>query len=86
MSECCNECDYWEDRIDMYIDNQIKESKLNRIAKKNLNNTKLLIPNNIKASGGKNKAGGVNVELKDKVYRVGNVKVIAKVGTTSSHK
>ena len=59
MSECCNECDYWEDRIDMYIDNQIKEAKLAKIAKK---------------------------DLKDKVYRVGNVKVIAKVGTTSSHK
>jgi hypothetical protein len=74
--------DYWEDKIDVYIDSQIKESKF---AKKNSKNTKLLIPTNMKTSSGKNKAKGKYVGLKDRIYRVDNVKVIVKVGTNSSH-
>ena len=83
--DCCEECDYWEAQVDMHIDNQIKETKLMNIAKKN-SETKLIIPNNIKASGGKNKARRKDVELKDEVYRVGNVKVIARLAPTSSQK
>ena len=26
--DCCNECDYWESQVDVNIENQIKESKL----------------------------------------------------------
>ena len=55
------------------------------IAKKN-SETKLIIPNNIKASSGNNKARREDVELKDEVYRVGNVKVIARLAPTSSQK
>ncbi len=83
--ECCEECDYWEAQVDMHIDNQIKETKLMSIAKKN-SETKLIIPNNIKASSGNNKARRRDVELKDEVYRVGNVKVIARLAPTSSQK
>ena len=83
--DCCQECDYWEAQVDMHIDNQIKETKLMNIAKKN-SETKLIIPNNIKASGGKNKARRRDVELKDEVYRVGNVKVIARLANPSSQK
>ena len=57
-----------ENQIEMMIDNQIKESKLINIAKKN-SETKLIIP---KALGGKNKAERKDVELEDEVYRVGN--------------
>jgi len=85
MSECCEECDYWESKIDTHIENEIKEYKLMKFAKKN-SETKLLIPNNIKASGGINKTRGKNVELKDEIYRVGNVKVIARLAPTSSQK
>ena len=83
--ECCEECDYWEAQVDMHIDNQIKETKLMSIAKKN-SETKLIIPNNIKASSGNNKARREDVELKDEVYRVGNVKVIARLANPSSQK
>ena len=82
--DCCEKCDYWEDKIDVYIHNQIKEAKLTKFAEKDSKNTKLLIPNNIKASGGNHKTGGKYVELKDEIHVVGNDKVIAKVGTTSS--
>ena len=85
INDCCDDCDYWdhiEAQIDNYIENQIKEAKLTNIAKKN-SESKLLIP---KALSGKNKAKRKNVELKDEVYRVGNVKVIARVAPTSSHK
>lgn len=86
MSECCEECDYWDDQVDLHIDNQIKEAQLTKLAKKN-SETKLIIPTNIKASGGKNKARRQNVvKVKNEVYRVGNEKVIAKVGATSSQK
>ena len=85
MSEpdCCQECDYWESQVDLHIDNQIKESQLTKLAKQN-SETKLIIPNNIKASSGKNKARRKDVELKDEVYRVGNVKVIARLANPSS--
>ena len=84
MSEpdCCQECDYWEAQVDMHIDNQIKETKLMNIAKKN-SEYKLLIP---KALGGNNKTERKNVELKDEIYRVGNVKVIARLAPSSSQK
>lgn len=36
MSDCYNECDYWEDKIDVYIHNQIKESKLAKKSSKNI--------------------------------------------------
>ena len=85
MRDCCDDCDYLdhlEAQVDMHIDDQIKEAKLTNIAKKN-SESKLLIP---KALSGKNKAKRRNVELKDEVYRVGNVKVIARLAPTSSHK
>ena len=85
MSECCDDCDYWDDiesKIDIHIDNQIKEAKLTNIAKKN-SEYKLLIP---KALGGNNKTERKNVELKDEIYRVGNVKVIARLAPSSSQK
>jgi len=86
MYDCCEECDYWESKIDTHIENEIKETKLMKFAKKN-SETKLLIPNNIKALSRTHKTERENVEgLKDEVYRVGNVKVIAKVGTASSQK
>jgi len=86
MYDCCEECDYWEAQVDVHVDSQIKESKLNKFAKKS-SETKLIIPNNIKASGGINKTRGKDVvELKDEVYRVGNVKVIARLAPSSSHK
>ena len=87
MSEpdCCQECDYWESQVALHIDNQIKESQLTKLAKKN-SETNLIIPNNIKASSGKNKARRKDVELKDEVYRVGNVKVIARLANPSSQK
>ena len=50
---CCAECDYWESKIDVHIENQIKEAKLERIAKRNTVETKLIIPN---VSGGIHKA------------------------------
>ena len=87
-NNCCEDCDYMdhlESQVDMHIDNQIKEAKLTNIAKKN-SESKLLIPNNIKASSGINKTRGKNVELKDEIYRVGNVKVIARLAPFSSHK
>ena len=80
--DCCQECDYWEAQVDMHIDNQIKETKLMNIAKKN-SEYKLLIP---KALGGNNKTERKNVELKDEIYRVGNVKVIARLAPSSSQK
>tara|TARA_R100001530_G_scaffold10871_3_gene10662 strand:- start:4411 stop:4659 length:249 start_codon:yes stop_codon:yes gene_type:complete len=43
--DCCEECDYWESRIDIHIENEIKEAKLQRVAKKNTVETKILIPN-----------------------------------------
>ena len=85
MSECCDDCDYWdniESKIDIHIDNQIKEAKLTNIARKN-SGYKLLIP---KALGGNNKTERKNVELKDEIYRVGNVKVIARLAPSSSQK
>ena len=85
MSECCDDCDYWDDiesKIDIHIDNQIKEAKLTNIARKN-SEYKLLIP---KALGGNNKTERKNVELKDEIYRVGNVKVIARLAPSSSQK
>ena len=85
MSECCDDCDYWDDiesKIDIHIDNQIKEAKLTNIARKNSGYT-LLIP---KALGGNNKTERKNVELKDEIYRVGNVKVIARLAPSSSQK
>ena len=30
-SDCCNDCDYWESRVDLMIDNQIKEAKLEKL-------------------------------------------------------
>ena len=29
-SDCCDECDYWESKIDVMIENQIKESRLEK--------------------------------------------------------
>ena len=28
--DCCNECEYWESQVDVMIDNQIKESKMEK--------------------------------------------------------
>ena len=39
--DCCEKCDYWEDKIDVYIHNQIKEAKLTKFAEKDSKNTKL---------------------------------------------
>jgi|TARA_Y100000310_G_C20497012_1_gene722055 hypothetical protein len=63
----------------------IKSKKVN-LRRRALKILQLLIPSNIKASGGTHKTRGEDVELKTEIYRVGNDKVIAKVGTTSSHK
>tara|TARA_R100001594_G_scaffold29338_1_gene54842 strand:+ start:1529 stop:1786 length:258 start_codon:yes stop_codon:yes gene_type:complete len=85
MHDCCDDCDYLdhlEAQVDMHIDNQIKEAKLTNIAKKN-SESKLLIPKTI---SGNNKTDRVNVDLKDEIYRVGNVKVIARLAPTSSQK
>ena len=56
---CCEECDYWEERIDIHIQNEIKEAKLSKIAKKQSFDTKVIIPTNIKATGGKDFAEAV---------------------------
>ena len=73
MSECCDECDYWEDKADIFIENEIKASSLDAaFAKKNLVN-KLT---NIKAPSGKHKARGVVDSNKDSLHTA--------VGTDSS--
>ena len=56
MTECCNECDYWEDQAELNIDNEVKEVQLSKsFAKKNMI-FKLI---NIKAPSGNNKTKGV---------------------------
>ena len=55
---CCPECDFWESKIEMHIENEIKEAQLVKVAKKKSLKTKLIIPTNIKATGGKYKTGG----------------------------
>jgi len=81
MFDCCEECDYWEDQIDIHIDNQIKEYKLINIAKKDSKETKLLM---IKPFSKNTERS--DIVLKKEFYRDGNDQVIAKVGTTSSQK
>ena len=80
--DCCKECDYWEERIDIHINNQIKESKFAK--KKSLSNTKIIIPTNIKPPSGINKtrrtgSGVIFVENK-----VSDLNKDDSVGTNSS--
>ena len=37
---CCPECDYWESKIEMHIENEIKEAQLVKVAKKKSLKTK----------------------------------------------
>ena len=82
---CCEECDYWEERIDIHIQNEIKEAKLSKIAKKQSFDTKVIIPTNIKATGGKDKTGGFGCDV-NTVKEAGNSVSEDKglVGPTSS--
>ena len=82
MSECCDECDYWEDKADIFIENEIKASSLDAaFAKKNLVN-KLT---NIKAPSGTHKAKGVVSKVEKRVILGSdNEKVKSEVGTNSS--
>tara|TARA_R110002020_G_C16093072_1_gene758045 strand:- start:649 stop:894 length:246 start_codon:yes stop_codon:yes gene_type:complete len=72
---CCQECDYWESKIDVHIESQIKEAKLQRIAKKNTMETKIIIPN-VSSGTHKAKRHGMGSYKKPKVdkpsERVGN--------------
>tara|TARA_R110000823_G_scaffold256336_2_gene378279 strand:- start:1565 stop:1819 length:255 start_codon:yes stop_codon:yes gene_type:complete len=83
MIECCNECDYWEDRAELNIDNEVKELQLSNVfAKKNLV-TKLT---NLKAPSGKHKAKGVVDKVNENHVILGNDSSdnTSKVGTNSS--
>ena len=83
MSECCNECDYWEDKADIFIENEIKASSLDAaFAKKNLVN-KLT---NIKAPSGTHKTKGVVdiVDKNDVILGNDNKSEKSEVGTNSS--
>ena len=81
MSECCNECDYWEDKADIFIENEIKASSLDAaFAKKNLVN-KLT---NIKAPSGIHKAKGVVDRNQNSLLVTDIEKVKSEVGTNSS--
>mgnify|MGYP003133684556 CR=1 FL=1 len=81
MSECCDECDYWEDKADIFIENQIKASSLDAaFAKKNLVN-KLT---NIKAPSLTHKARRVVVKNTNSLLGTDNEKVQSEVGTNSS--
>ena len=82
MSDCCNECDYWEDRADLNIDNEIKDIQLSKVfAKKNLVN-KLT---NIKAPSLTHKAGRVVSTVKNSsLHGNDNKSDMSKVGTNSS--
>ena len=81
MIECCNECDYWEDRAELNIDNEVKELQLSNVfAKKNLVN-KLT---NIKAPSGIHKAKGVVDRNQNSLLVTDIEKVKSEVGTNSS--
>ena len=81
MSDCCDECDYWDSKTDIFIDNEIKASSLEAaFAKKNLVN-KLT---NIKAPSLTHKARGVVVKNTNSLLGTDNEKVKSEVGTNSS--
>ena len=82
MSDCCEKCDWLEDKIESNIENQIKEAQLLKLfAKNNLINT----ISNVKPSILKNKEDGHVVEIKTNiVIGTDNKSDISEVGTNSS--